>query len=43
VRSLIVIGWDAQALALGFGIAGTIAVVAIALAAWALRERLARG
>ena len=41
VRSLIVIGWDVQALALGFAIAGTIAVIAIALAAWALRVRLA--
>ena len=41
VRSLIVIGWDVQALALGFAIAGTIAAVAIALAAWALRVRLA--
>jgi|tagenome__1003787_1003787.scaffolds.fasta_scaffold20593252_1 ABC-2 type transport system permease protein len=41
VRSLIVIGWDVQALALGFAIAGTIAAIAIALAAWALRVRLA--
>jgi ABC-2 type transport system permease protein len=41
-RSLIVVGWDAQALALGFAIAGAIAVVAITLAAWALRQRLAR-
>ena len=42
VRSLIVVGWDVEALALGFGIAAVIAVVAIALAAWALRQRLAR-
>jgi ABC-2 type transport system permease protein len=42
VRSLIVIGWDVQALALGFAIAGVIAAVALALAAWALRQRLAR-
>ncbi len=41
VRSLIVVGWDVEALALGFGIAALIAVVAIALAAWALRVRLA--
>jgi ABC-2 type transport system permease protein len=41
VRSLIVTGWDLQALALGFAIAGVVAVIAIALAAWALRVRLA--
>jgi len=42
VRSLVIIGWDAQALALGFGIAGAITVVALALASWALRVRMAR-
>jgi ABC-2 type transport system permease protein len=42
VRSLIVIGWDGEALALGFGIAGTVAVVAIALAASSLSGRLGR-
>jgi len=42
VRSLVIIGWDAQALALGFGIAGVITVVALALASWALRVRMAR-
>ena len=42
VRILIITGWDAEALALGFGIAGTIAVVAIALAATSLSGRLAR-
>ncbi len=42
VRSLIVTGWDGQALALGFGIAAAIAVVSLALAAWAMRGRLAR-
>jgi ABC-2 type transport system permease protein len=42
VRSLIVIGWDGQALALGFGVAGAIAVVSLALAVWALQQRLAR-
>jgi ABC-2 type transport system permease protein len=42
VRSLVIEGWDAQALALGFGFATGIAVVATAFAAWALRERLAR-
>ena len=40
VRSLIVVGWDAEALALGFGVAGLIAVIAIALASWSMRERL---
>jgi ABC-2 type transport system permease protein len=42
VRSLIITGWDGQALALGFGIAGVMAVAALALSGWALRERLAR-
>jgi ABC-2 type transport system permease protein len=42
VRSLIIAGWDGQALALGFGVAGAITVVSLALATWALRERLAR-
>ena len=42
VRSLIIIGWDGQALALGFGIAGAIAVVALTLSTWALRGRMAR-
>ena len=42
VRSLIIIGWDGEALALGFGIAGAIAVVSLALATAALRTRLAR-
>jgi len=40
VRSLIVVGWDAKALALGFGVAGVTAVIATALAAWSLRQRL---
>jgi len=42
VRSLIITGWDAQALALGFGIAGFVTAVALALASWALRVRMAR-
>jgi ABC-2 type transport system permease protein len=42
VRSLIVVGWDAEALALGFAIAGVVAAVAIALAARSLVTRLAR-
>jgi ABC-2 type transport system permease protein len=42
VRSLIITGWDGEALALGFGIAAAIAAVALTLSAWALRERMAR-
>jgi ABC-2 type transport system permease protein len=42
VRSLIITGWDGEALALGFGIAGAIMVVALALATVSLRTRLAR-
>jgi ABC-2 type transport system permease protein len=42
VRSLIITGWDGQALALGFGIAFGIAAVAIVLSTVALRTRLAR-
>ncbi|MGH3052731.1 MAG: ABC transporter permease [Gaiellaceae bacterium] len=42
VRSLIITGWDGEALALGFGIAGAIMVAALALAALSLRTRLAR-
>jgi ABC-2 type transport system permease protein len=42
VRSLIIVGWDEEALALGFGIAALITVVALALASWALRVRMAR-
>ena len=42
VRSLIITGWDGQALALGFGVAAALAVISLALAASALKERLAR-
>jgi ABC-2 type transport system permease protein len=42
VRSLIITGWDVEALALGFGIASGIAVVALALSSWALRVRMER-
>src|SRR5689334_2616890 len=42
VRSLIITGWDGQALALGFGIATAIAVFALVLASGALRVRMAR-
>jgi ABC-2 type transport system permease protein len=42
VRSLIITGWDGRALALGFGIAVVLCVVAIALASWALGRRMTR-
>jgi len=42
VRSLIITGWDGEALALGFGLALVISVVAFALASHALKERMAR-
>jgi ABC-2 type transport system permease protein len=42
VRSLIIAGWDGEALALGFGIAAVIAVCSLVLASWALRVRMAR-
>ena len=42
VRSLIITGWDAEALALGFTVAIVIAVCALLLASWALVDRLAR-
>ena len=42
VRSLIITGWDAEALALGFGIATLIALVSLVLAAWSLSRRLER-
>jgi ABC-2 type transport system permease protein len=42
VRSLIIIGWDAQALLLGFGLTGVIMVVSLALASAALQTRLTR-
>ena len=42
VRSLVITGWDGQALGLGFGIATALALVAFALASRALRGRMAR-
>jgi ABC-2 type transport system permease protein len=42
VRSLIITGWDGEALALGFGIGAAITVVALALASMSLRTRLGR-
>ena len=42
VRSLIILGWDGQALALGFGISLTIMAVSLVLASIALKTRLTR-
>jgi ABC-2 type transport system permease protein len=42
VRSLIITGWNGEALALGFGIAAAIAVVSLGAASWALRVRMER-
>jgi ABC-2 type transport system permease protein len=42
VRSLIITGWDAEALALGFGITAAITIVALSLSTWALRVRMTR-
>ncbi|HUP32934.1 MAG TPA: ABC transporter permease [Gaiellaceae bacterium] len=42
VRSLIIVGWDGQAILLGFGFAAAIGLASLALAAGALKERLAR-
>jgi ABC-2 type transport system permease protein len=42
VRSLIITGWDGQALALGFGIAAALGLLSIAAASWAMQLRLTR-
>jgi ABC-2 type transport system permease protein len=42
VRSLIITGWDAQALALAFGVAVVIGAGSLAMGAWALSLRLTR-
>ena len=42
VRSLIITGWDWQALGLAFGIAGLLFLASITAGAWALRMRLTR-
>jgi ABC-2 type transport system permease protein len=43
IRSLIITGWDAEALALGFGVAAAVLAVALAAASSALRRRVGRG
>jgi ABC-2 type transport system permease protein len=42
IRSLIIIGWDGEALAIAFAVATGITVVALAASSWALTERMAR-
>ena len=42
IRSLMIEGWDPEALALGFACAGVLAVIALAAAASALRTRMVR-
>jgi ABC-2 type transport system permease protein len=42
LRSLILFGWEAQALALGFGVAAAIALIGVVGSSTALRTRLAR-
>ena len=43
IRSLIITGWDAEALALGFGVAIALTVASITAASLALRNRVGRG
>ena len=42
LRSLIITGWDWEALALAFGFAALLAGAAMVLASWALQLRLTR-
>jgi len=42
VRSLVIKGWDGQAIGLGFGIVAIVAIVALTLASTTLRRRLVR-
>ena len=42
IRSLVITGWDGQALALGFACAGGVAILALAAASSALRTRMVR-
>jgi ABC-2 type transport system permease protein len=42
IRSLLITGWDGEALALGFGCAGAIAAVGIVLSSRALKTRMLR-
>jgi ABC-2 type transport system permease protein len=42
IRSLVILGWDGQALALGFGISIGLAILGLTLSSLALRDRMAR-
>ena len=42
IRSLVIVGWDGEALALGFACAGGLAIIALAAASSALRTRMVR-
>jgi ABC-2 type transport system permease protein len=42
VRSLVIKGWDGQALALGFGFAALLVVITLSLAGAAMKTRLVR-
>ena len=42
IPTLVITGWDGQALALGFACAGGIALIALAAASSALRTRMVR-
>ncbi len=42
IRSLLITGWDGEALALGFGCAVGILAVALTIASYSLKERMAR-
>jgi ABC-2 type transport system permease protein len=42
IRSLIITGWNGEALGLGFGVALAVVVVSLALASWSLKDRMAR-
>jgi ABC-2 type transport system permease protein len=42
IRSLVIVGWDPEAIALGFACAGGVAAIAITLAGAALRTRMVR-
>jgi ABC-2 type transport system permease protein len=42
IRSLVIVGWDPEAIALGFACAGGVAAIAITLSGAALRTRMVR-
>jgi ABC-2 type transport system permease protein len=42
IRSLVITGWDAEALALGFACAGGVALIALIAASAALRTQMVR-